>query len=110
MTVSQKGTGNPVSEAGIWYVTRGDVPTIKERLEEVKEAHKGHLWEVDWESILNEYATQLGRTDGNGQLSHTFETAGGYLLITAKTGYIPHYAGIAIIDPSTDPGIAGTIE
>jgi hypothetical protein len=110
MTVTQKGTGNPVSEAGVWYVARADIPTVKERLEVVKKANKGHLWEVDWESILNEYATPIGRTGESGQLTYAFETAGGYLLITAKTGYIPHYAGIAIIDPSTAPDVTGAIE
>jgi hypothetical protein len=103
ITVHQRGTGNPVEQAGVWAVTRDNIQAIKERLQAVREANKGHLWDADWEALLDEHATPLGHTDANGQITHTFNSAGGYLLITAKKGCIPGYAVIAIVKPTSVP-------
>ena len=103
IAVFQRGTADPVEKAGVWAVTRANLQNLKDRLQAVREANKGHLWEADWESVLNEHATLLGYTNEGGQVDHIFADAGGYLLITAKKGSLPGYAIIAIAEPTSGP-------
>ncbi len=101
----QRGTADPVEKAGVWAVTRANLQNLKDRLKAVREANKEHLWEADWESVLNEHAALLGYTNDSGQVAHIFADAGGYLLISAKKGSLPGYAVIAIADPTSGPNV-----
>jgi hypothetical protein len=107
ITVKQRGTGNPVSAAGVWAVSRTDLQVLKEELQELKAANNGNLKDADRESVLNSMAISLGKTDENGQVKYSFQSAGGYALIAAKKGSIPAITGIAIgaSQSSTSPGI-----
>jgi hypothetical protein len=55
----------------------------------------------DFESVVSVYGYFIGRTDENGQVSHAFDTEGGYALITIKRGYFPGMAPIRIVPVGT---------
>lgn len=103
VAVHQRGTSDPVTDAGVWAVAWSDAKALKDKLAELRTANKGNLQNADWESVLNAQAISLGKTDQNGQASTTFDKAGRYLLITAKKGCVPAFAGIAIVAPKPTP-------
>jgi hypothetical protein len=104
MTVYQRGTGEPVEKAGVWAVTRDNVEALKQNMTALRENDTISAAEMDYESMANIYGIYLGHTDENGQLSHAFEEAGGYLLVAIKGGYIPGFASIRIM-PIPETGV-----
>ena len=96
MTVFQRGTEDPVKDAGIWALTRENAGSLRERIAEIREENENGIRDLDWESLVSGYGFSLGTTHGNGQLKYTFTEEGGYLLIAIKQGYIPGRTFIAI--------------
>ena len=96
MTVFQRGTEDPVKDAGIWAITRENAESLRERIAELREEDENAIRELDWESLVSGYGFFLGTTHGNGQLKYAFTEEGGYLLIAIKPGYLPGRTGIAI--------------
>lgn len=103
MTVYQRGTAQPVEDAGIWAISRDKVEVLKEEMASLRESANVSSGEMDYEAIINIHGTFLGRTDERGQLVHAFREEGSYLLITAKRGYFPGFSPIHIMTiPTSD--------
>ena len=103
MTVYQRGTTQPVEDAGIWAITRADVEIHKEEMAALRESANVSSGEMDYEALINVHGTFLGRTDERGQLVHAFREEGSYLLVTVKRGYFPGFSPIHILTiPTSD--------
>ena len=105
MTVTQRGTAEPVKDAGVWALTPAEAEALKTRI-----AGTNATADIDIESTLRGSGILIGKTNGNGEVKYKFDTAGRYVLVTAKQGYIPGYTGIAIVahnttKPSDKPNI-----
>ncbi|UCD10170.1 MAG: hypothetical protein JSU79_05900 [Dehalococcoidales bacterium] len=100
MTVTQRGTGTPIENAGIWAFTREKAEELQAEMNAIKESSDIAAEDIDYESLADIYGEFLGRTNGRGQLDHAFSEEGGYLLISIKRGYIPGRAGIRIGEPT----------
>jgi len=107
ITVVRKGTEDPVKDAGVWALTRESAEALRGKIAELREQNSAAVLETDWESLAGAYGIFLGTTHGNGQLKYTFTEAGNYLLVAVKKGYVPGYAGIAIVAPVTVERPAG---
>lgn len=101
MTVFQRGTLEPVKDAGVWAITREDADAMREEMDSLRDENGALTAEMDYESMMNIYGIFLGTTNGSGQLKHAFDEAGWYLLVAVKGGYIPGFAPIGIRAPST---------
>ena len=103
MTVYQRGTTQPVEDAGIWAITRDKAEVLKEEMAALRESASISSEEMDYEALVSMYGIFLGRTDERGQLIHAFGEEGVYLLITAKRGYFPGFSPIHIMTiPTSD--------
>jgi len=101
MTVYQRGTEDPVKDAGIWALTREQAEELKAELDALREASGDTRSEVDWESVVSIRGVFLGTTNGSGQLKHAFDEEGGYLLVAVKQGYFPGFSFIGIRAPQS---------
>ena len=102
MTVLQKGTGEPVKDAGVWAITRDNAEVFRAEIARLKEESTGSGQELNIEPLVSAYGFFLGTTHGKGQLNCAFSEAGWYLLVAVKGGCIPGGTGIAIMPPRTD--------
>ncbi len=100
MTVTQRGTGTPIENAGIWAFTRERAEELNAEINAIRESSNIAAEDIDYESLANIYGEFLGRTNARGQLDHAFSDEGGYLLVSIKRGYIPGRAGIRIGEPA----------
>ncbi len=103
MTVLERGSEEPlpVEGAGVWVIGLENAETLREDLSTLSHDSSISPEEKDFESLASVYGYFIGYTDANGQLSHAFETEGGYLLITIKSGYFPGLAPIHIVNITT---------
>ncbi len=99
MTVTQRGTGTPIEDAGIWAFTKERAEELQTEINALREGSDVAAEDIDYESLANIHGEFLGRTDSHGKLEHAFSEEGGYLLISIKRGYIPGKAGIRIGEP-----------
>jgi vacuolar-type H+-ATPase subunit F/Vma7 len=86
--VSDKNSQEPVKDAGVWAVTREIAESIKDEIAAVKASEDKSTIAAQIENLLNTHCLFLGTTNGAGKLEYTFETAGGYMMITYKPGYL----------------------
>ncbi|OGN88236.1 MAG: hypothetical protein A2158_03795 [Chloroflexi bacterium RBG_13_46_14] len=100
MTVTQRGTGTAIENAGIWAFTKERAEEFHTDINAIRESSDIAAEDIDYESLANIYGEFLGRTDSHGQLNHAFSKEGAYLLISIKRGYIPGRAGIRIGEPT----------
>lgn len=96
MTVFQRGTQEPVEDAGVWALSRDKVESLREEFTALREDSSLSAEEKDYEALVSRHGNFLGRTDEAGQLVYAFSEAGGYLLIAVKRGYVPGFAPIGI--------------
>jgi len=83
--VSERSSGEAVKEAGIWALTREQAEELQTAVEALKAENEGVVpVDVDQESLIGIYGIFLGRTNGSGQLKHSFEESGWYLLVAVK--------------------------
>lgn len=87
--VTERGTQDPVKDAGVWTFSMENAETLKNELESIKEVSNDAAVRVAIESILNSRGSLLGTTNGAGKLQTSFDTAGNYLVVTYKPGYWP---------------------
>ena len=83
---------DPVEGAGIWAIPSDDTEGLKKEIEGVVINGEIASTEYDYASLLNSYGEFLGRTDSQGKLTHAFDEAGKYVLVTWKQGYRPGFA------------------
>lgn len=96
LTVFQKQTQEPVESAGVWALTREEAEELKEAMTALREDTSLPPEEKDYEAVVSAHGAFLGRTDGDGQLTHAFTEPGGYLLVAVKKGYLPGFSPIAV--------------
>jgi DNA-binding response OmpR family regulator len=108
MTVTQRGTEDPVKDASVWAFTRNNIETLMEKLKELREAGTP-MNEVDWDELANEYGFFIGTSNGSGKVMHAFSEAGRYLLLATKPGYLPGRSGIAIVEVEAEVSSASEI-
>jgi len=96
MTVFQRLTQDPVEGAAIWALTRDEAEALKAEVTQMREEDSIAAGELDYESLVSVHGFRLGFTDEDGQLKHTFDEAGWYLLVVVKKGYIPGFKPIRI--------------
>lgn len=94
MTVYDRWDNQPVPRAGIWAFSRDNEEMIRE--DRARLGSNDFNGTRDYESILSRWGEFLGYTDEHGQLTHTFQSAGRYVLVTWKTGYLPGFARTVI--------------
>ncbi|HEX9896875.1 MAG TPA: hypothetical protein VGA85_04340 [Dehalococcoidales bacterium] len=104
ITVTERGTQEPVKDAGVWALTRENAASIKAAVASVKTAGAdAAAIQAQIESLLNTNGIFLGTTNGTGKVQYAFEKAGGYLLVTFKPGYWPGLKPILIIGNTPQP-------
>jgi len=96
MTVFQRGTHEPIEGAGVWAFSRDSAENVRQELLDIKAAAGAQDIVPDYESLMNTYGEFLGRTNAQGQLTHTFGEADKYILLTWKTGYWPGFAPLRV--------------
>ncbi len=100
ITVFQRRTEEAVEGAGIWALSREEAEVLKEEMKALREDTSVAAEEKDYESLVDIHGDFLGRTDEDGQLTHAFAEAGGYLLVAVKRGYVPGFSPIGVgIEP-----------
>ncbi|MFC1993701.1 hypothetical protein ACFLVI_00380 [Chloroflexota bacterium] len=97
LTVFDRYTLDEMEGAGIWALPKEIGKEIKAKLAKIR-ADDISFEDLDYQAILDEQGTFLGRTDISGELTHTFDEAGRYLLVTWKAGYAPDFASLGIKD------------
>jgi hypothetical protein len=102
MVVFERRTQSPVDGAGVWVVSRDNIDTLKAQLAQLKEGGVTANAEADYESLVSLVGEFIDWTDENGEVRHTFEEPGLYLLVAVKRGYYPGFAPIVIRTLSVD--------
>lgn len=104
LNVFDRQTSDPVEGAGIWAMSRDEAAALKQEIAATGEDANTAAAERDYEAVVSAHGTFLGFTDGNGKLPATFDTAGIYVLVTAKPGYLPGFTVLPVKEmpePST---------
>ena len=101
ITVLQRGTSDPVKDAGVWAFTRENAESMKALISGVRESADSEAIDAAVEEACNVYGIFLGTTNGAGKVKYAFEKASSYLLVTFKRGYFPGWKPIVIISPPT---------
>jgi hypothetical protein len=89
LSVFDRSNNDPVEGAGVWAIGRDEAATLRDEIEALRKDNSTDAAETDYESIVSLYGTFLGRTDEHGKLGATFDTAGFYVLVAIKRGYLP---------------------
>ncbi len=83
--VFDRATEEPVAGAAVYafpaHISTADIPQADEPANDVVARLDGRL---------------LGRTDDNGNLTHSFEQQGTYLILAAKAGYTPAWSKLEV--------------
>ena len=96
ITILDRINHDPVESAGVWALSRDNMEALQAELKALREDTSITAAEKDYEALVSVYGSLLGRTDENGELRHTFDEAGAYLLVAVKRGYIPGFSPIFI--------------
>ena len=97
ITVFQRGTEEPVKDAGVWAFSREDAESLKANMSSVRESGDQEALNAAIEEAGDIHGIFLGTTNGAGKVKYAFEDDGGYLLVTAKRGYFPGWKPIVIV-------------
>jgi hypothetical protein len=96
--VFDRAARSPVEGAGVWAVGRDNAAALQQDVANLRADTTTSADQKDYESVVSLYGTLLGRTGPDGKLTATFDTAGGYLLVAIKGGYIPGFAMLVVRD------------
>jgi hypothetical protein len=96
ITVYERGSQDPVKDAGVWALSKENVLAIKEEIASLKQSSDRATVEAAVEKALNVRGIFLGKTNGAGKVQYNFERAGGYLLVAFKRGYFPGLRPIVV--------------
>ena len=102
MVVFERRTQSPVEGAGVWVVSRDNIDALKEQMAQLREGAVTADADVDYESLVSLVGEFIGLTNENGEVSHTFDEPGLYLLVAVKRGYYPGFAPIVVRSLSVD--------
>lgn len=96
MTVFERWTHERVEGAGVWAFRENSIDVLKDKMTELRKADEVAAQSYDYEPLIGAHGEFLGRTNQDGQLTHAFDRAGNYYLVTWKSGYLPAFAPITI--------------
>jgi hypothetical protein len=96
ITVFERRTGELVEGAFVFALSPGAAEALKAEIAVFREDEAVAATEIDYESLVRMYGELLGITDENGEVQHTFDTAGRYLLVAVKANYLPGFTHITI--------------
>jgi hypothetical protein len=107
ITVSERGTQEPVKDARVWALTREQAESLKNEIAASRQSGDQATLRALIEDSLNSNGIFLGSTNGSGKVHYKFEKAGVYILVTYKAGYWPGLKPIAVVPDrlSVSPGI-----
>lgn len=100
--VFERRTQSPVEGVGVWAVSRDKISALKEEIAKLREEAGTATNDVNYESLVSLVGEFIDFTDENGEVSHTFEEPGLYLLVAVKGGYFPGFVPIQIRSLSVD--------
>ncbi|UCH43003.1 MAG: hypothetical protein JSW16_00215 [Dehalococcoidales bacterium] len=98
ITVTERGTGDAVKDAGVWALTRENAELLKAEIEGIRQSADIASVQSALEQSVNIRGIFLGTTNGSGKVKYAFEQAGGYLLVALKPGYFPAWKPIVIVN------------
>lgn len=101
ITVFQRGTLDPVKDAGVWALTREQAESLKAEMESIRETGDHAAVQAALEEAVSIRGIFLGTTNGSGKVIYAFTEEGGYLLLAFKQGYFSGFAHIGIRAPNT---------
>ncbi len=101
ITVFQRGTLDPVKDAGVWALTREQAESLKAEMESIRKTGDHEAVQAALEEAVNIRGIFLGTTNGSGKVMYAFTEPGGYLLVAFKQGYFPGFVPIGIRAPDT---------
>lgn len=105
ITVFQRGTLEPVKDAGVWALTREQAEALKAETESIRGSGDHEAVQAALEEAVNIHGIFLDTTNGSGKVMHAFTEPGGYLLVARKPGYFPGFAPIGIRAPQTSESL-----
>ncbi len=99
LSVFDRMSNDPVEGAGIWAISRDEAATLRDEIGALRNDETTDVAEKDYETIVSLYGTFLGTTDEHGKLGATFDTAGVYILVAVKRGYVPGFTTLVVKEP-----------
>ncbi|HEY77491.1 MAG TPA: hypothetical protein G4O09_00060 [Dehalococcoidia bacterium] len=96
MTVFRCSDQEPVEGAGVWLVSREKIETLRQEVAALRDNDALDAESDAYERLLDVHGTFLGRTDEKGKLWHSFDSAGRFVLVAVKRGYLPDSRPIAV--------------
>ncbi len=97
ITVIERNTGNPVGGAAVYAVKIDNADGYPLPLESATSADAFGAAEVEkYATVARERGAFIGNTNDSGQLMHTFNETGRYILMTTKDNYMPGFARLTI--------------
>jgi hypothetical protein len=94
----------PFPGANIWLIGKNSIAAVKEELNLREDPAQAGL-EADYDSILSRHGTHLGQTGPDGRLGCSIGQGGRYILVAAKSGYLPGFTHIFVRDTVNALGI-----
>ena len=95
ITVFERGTGELVEGADVWALSRENAEMVKKEVAVLRE-ETATANDTDYESLVEIYGEFIDWTDENGEVRHTFDEAGCYVLVTVKRGYMLGFRPIRV--------------
>jgi len=95
MTVTEKAGGDRIKDAGVWALTRENAEAVKNQIASIRSTENAS---IGAEAILNAHGVFLGQTNGNGEIKHTFNEEGTFVLAAFKKEYAPGFTVITVKD------------
>jgi hypothetical protein len=89
LTVFQRQNQTPVEGVQVWTLNRESIKSYKDLFKAYKNRGQDNTAPESLQSLLESNASLIGETNPAGKLSTTFNTAGFYILVAVKPGYIP---------------------
>ncbi len=99
LSVFDRMSNDPVEGAGIWAISRDETATLRDEIGALRNDGTTDTAKMDYEAIVSLYGTFLGTTDEHGKLGATFDTAGVYILVAVKRGYVPGFTRLVVKEP-----------
>jgi len=96
VTAFERGTQKTVSGAGVWAIPWDRSQTLQDEINTLQSNEAFDTETYDCEALCGRYGKFLGKTAGHGELNHTFDQAGQYLLMAVKNHYYPGFARITV--------------
>ncbi len=96
VTAFERGTQKTVSGAGVWAIPWDRSQTLQDEINTLQSNEAFDTETYDYEVLCGRYGEFLGKTAGHGELNHTFNQSGQYLLVAVKNQYYPGFAKLTV--------------